>query len=128
MTRNMTDQDYMRFHQSRQVSFVSKSKPNKFREWLSLKARTDDDWLPPHIVINDFAIEVLQYLAYETVAEIVDLCLLVKQDSQKEASDPVHNLVRNIRQPGVLRRPSSYDATMDESSLKRRRQVGGQAI
>ena len=123
MTRNMTEQEYMRFHQSRQVSFASKSKPNKFRDWLCVRSK---DWLPDHIRIHDFAIEVLQYLAYETVAEIVDLCLLVRQDSLKHANDPVHNLLRNTRQPtGVLRRSASYDGPMDETpGVKRRRQVG----
>lgn len=122
MTRNMTEQEYMRFHQSRQVSFASKSRPNKFREWLSLQCSTRD-WQPDNLRIHDFAIEVLQYLAYETVAEIVDLCLLVKQDSQKHANDPVHNLVRSVRHPLAHRRPS-YDVMMDDAAgLKRRRQV-----
>lgn len=120
MTRNMSDQEYQRFHQSRQVSFANKARPSKFRDWLSQQTR--DSGLPSDLKINDFAMEVLQYLAFETVAELVDMCLLVKQDAGKMASDPVHNLTR-LHKPlpptGIVNRTRSG---IEDTTLKRKRQ------
>lgn len=126
MTRNMTDQEYQRFHQARQVSFVSRTRPSKFRDWLAQQSR-DHDPLPADVRINEFAIEVLQYLAFETVAEIVDLCLLVKQDAGKIPGDPVHNLTR-VHKPlppsGIQRRAvGNEDIVAAAAALKRKRQV-----
>jgi len=84
-TRNMTYQEYNAFAKARQVSFVSKIKPEKFSEWL-LSNKPDTN-------ISVFAFEMIQYLAHETVAQIVDLSLLVKQDNEREPNDPLSVLI-----------------------------------
>lgn len=63
MTANMTESQYMKYYEARQSSFANKAKPSKFREWLLKDCLLE-------IKPNAFAIEVLQYLAYETVAEV----------------------------------------------------------
>ncbi|RWS14968.1 transcription initiation protein SPT3-like protein [Dinothrombium tinctorium] len=82
MTVNMTESQYLKYFEARQASFANKARPTKFRDWLM---RDNLVQLKP----DAFAIEVLQYLAYETVAEIVDLALLVKQDAERQKLDPV---------------------------------------
>jgi hypothetical protein len=72
--------------------------------------------LPADVKINDFAIEVLQYLAYETVAEIVDLCFLVRQDTHKDASDPVVSLMRDVRHPLSRRSSSASSITSQQDN------------
>lgn len=69
-TRNMDPAQYSEFCESRQLSFAKKA--SKFRDWLDCSSLE----LKP----NTVAMEVLSYLAYETVAQIVDLALLVKQE------------------------------------------------
>lgn len=69
-TRNMDQAQYSEFCESRQLSFAKKA--SKFRDWLDCSSLE----LKP----NTVAMEVLSYLAYETVAQIVDLALLVKQE------------------------------------------------
>ncbi|MED6290900.1 hypothetical protein CHARACLAT_018145 [Characodon lateralis] len=69
-TRNMDPAQYTEFCESRQLSFAKKA--SKFRDWLDCSSLE----LKP----NSIATEVLSYLAYETVAQIVDLSLLVKQE------------------------------------------------
>lgn len=86
LTRNMTQQEYNVFTKARQVSFLSRVKPDLFSEWL-LKNKT-------HLVkISYFAFEMIQYLAHETVAQIVDLSLLVKQDAERDPYDPLSVLI-----------------------------------
>lgn len=85
LTRNMSHLDYVIFTKARQVSFMSKVKPDKFSEWL-LSSRPDTK-------ISVFAFEMIQYLAHETVAQIIDLSLLVKQDAEREPNDPLSVLI-----------------------------------
>ncbi|XP_061693232.1 transcription initiation protein SPT3 homolog isoform X2 [Syngnathoides biaculeatus] len=69
-TRTMDQTQYTEFCESRQLSFAKKA--SKFRDWLDCSSLE----LKP----NGVAMEILSYLAYETVAQIVDLSLLVKQE------------------------------------------------
>lgn len=115
----MTELEYLQYYQARQSSFTNKTRPDKFREWLFA---TRSDVTFPEIRPDAFALEVLQYLAFETVAQvrrvnklqsrlvlitcstllpnhqmelliqIVDMCLLVKQD-QRDSADPVASLM-----------------------------------
>ncbi|KAJ0066858.1 hypothetical protein NL108_004823, partial [Boleophthalmus pectinirostris] len=69
-TRNMDQTQYSEFCESRQLTFAKKA--SKFRDWLDCSSLE----LKP----NTVAMEILSYLAYETVAQIVDLALLVRQE------------------------------------------------
>ncbi|XP_075406713.1 transcription initiation protein SPT3 homolog [Tenrec ecaudatus] len=77
-TRMMDSVHYAEFCESRQLSFSKKA--CKFRDWLDCSSL--------EIKPNAVAMEMLAYLAYETVAQLVDLALLVRQDMVTEAGDP----------------------------------------
>ncbi|XP_053314457.1 transcription initiation protein SPT3 homolog [Spea bombifrons] len=77
-TRSMDSTQYAEFCESRQLSFSKKA--SKFRDWLDCSSM--------EIKPNAVAMEILAYLAYETVAQLVDLALLVKQDMAPKTCDP----------------------------------------
>lgn len=85
LTRNMSQTEYVVFSKARQVSFMSRVKPEKFSQWLLCDK--------PDVKISVFAFEMIQYLAHETVAQIVDLSLLVKQDMERDHHDPLSVLI-----------------------------------
>ncbi|XP_041351800.1 transcription initiation protein SPT3 homolog [Gigantopelta aegis] len=80
--RSMDAQQYMEFSEARQAGFSRKYKSQRFKDWLMAGVTID-------IKPNVHALEVISYLAYETVAQIVDLALLVKQDMKASATDPM---------------------------------------
>ncbi|XP_071955395.1 transcription initiation protein SPT3 homolog [Antedon mediterranea] len=82
MTKNMDSSTYQDFSESRQVNFYKKIV--KFKEWVVYSE------LEPKP--NSSAIEVLAYLAYETVAEIVDLSLYVRRDMNSAFLGPTDKL------------------------------------
>lgn len=93
MTRLMSEKEYLDFYKARQTSFANRLQPNKFRDWLynvSFNQLDANQW---PIKPNALAIEILQFFAYETVAILVDLALLVKQDQEKHSFDPVSKLI-----------------------------------
>ncbi|KAI7804632.1 putative transcription initiation protein SPT3-like protein, partial [Triplophysa rosa] len=83
MTRNMDSSQYSDFCESRQLSFSKKA--SKFREWLDCSSLD--------IKPNAMSMEILSYLAYETVAQVVDLALLVKQDMTPKTGDPFQRVI-----------------------------------
>ena len=85
LTKNMSAAEYSEFTKARQVSFISKVKPDKFSEWLLARK--------PDTKMSIFAFEIIQYLAHETVAQIVDMSLLVKQDIERDPNDPLSVLI-----------------------------------
>ncbi|KAH6929012.1 hypothetical protein HPB50_022389 [Hyalomma asiaticum] len=54
----------------------------RFREWVMKDIDTDMKLAPS-------VLDVFNYMAYETVAQIVDLALLVKKESKHNPSDPL---------------------------------------
>jgi transcription initiation protein SPT3 len=86
MARSMNQSQYMKYFECRQTSFANKARPSKFRDWLLRDSQIE-------IKPNLLALEVLQYLAYESVSQIVDLSLLVKQDSERDICDPLTSLL-----------------------------------
>ncbi|NWI42825.1 SUPT3 protein, partial [Picathartes gymnocephalus] len=82
-TRTMDSVQYAEFCESRQLSFSKKA--SKFRDWLDCSSM--------EIKPNAVAMEILAYLAYETVAQLVDLALLVKQDMTPKAGDPFSHAI-----------------------------------
>lgn len=84
-TRGMDSKQYMEYFEARQASFNRRYKTQRFKEWLLAGINME-------VKPNPHALEVLSYFSYETVAQIVDLALLVKQDMRAISGDP---LVRN---------------------------------
>ncbi|KAM6184679.1 transcription initiation protein SPT3 homolog isoform 2-T2 [Rhynchocyon petersi] len=82
-TRMMDSAQYAEFCESRQLSFSKKA--SKFRDWLDCSSM--------EIKPNAVAMEILSYLAYETVAQLVDLALLVRQDMITKAGDPFSHAI-----------------------------------
>ncbi|XP_045150787.1 transcription initiation protein SPT3 homolog isoform X2 [Echinops telfairi] len=82
-TRMMDSAQYAEFCESRQLSFSKKA--SKFRDWLDCSSL--------EIKPNAVAMEILAYLAYETVAQLVDLALLVRQDTVTKAGDPFSHAI-----------------------------------
>ncbi|XP_061096139.1 transcription initiation protein SPT3 homolog [Conger conger] len=100
-TRIMDSAQYSEFCESRQLSFSKKA--SKFREWLDCSSM--------EVKPNAVSMEILSYLAYETVAQLVDLALLVKQDMTQKTGDPFshaisasfiqyHNSMGEVHLPG----------------------------
>ncbi|XP_062072905.1 transcription initiation protein SPT3 homolog [Lepus europaeus] len=82
-TRIMDSAQYAEFYKSRHLSFSKKS--SKFRDWLDCSSME----IKPTVV----TMEILADLAYETVAQLVDLALLVRQDMVTKAGDPLSHAV-----------------------------------
>ncbi|XP_032675382.1 transcription initiation protein SPT3 homolog isoform X2 [Odontomachus brunneus] len=79
VTRSMDEIRYIKYSKARRVSFANKNR-HKFSDWIC----TDGD-----ITLSKQAYTILSYLAYETVAQIVDLAFLVRQDQNKIYGDPI---------------------------------------
>ncbi|XP_072246663.1 transcription initiation protein SPT3 homolog [Leuresthes tenuis] len=103
-TQNMDQAQYTEFCESRQLSFAKKA--SKFRDWLDCSSLE----LKP----NSIAMEILSYLAYETVAQIVDLSLLIKQEMMAK-TDPVSHVISasyiHYNTHEVKKDPDSPEAT-----------------
>ncbi|XP_059215045.1 transcription initiation protein SPT3 homolog isoform X2 [Centropristis striata] len=104
-TRNMDQTQYSEFCESRQLSFAKKA--SKFRDWLDCSSLE----LKP----NSISMEILSYLAYETVAQIVDLSLLVKQEMAAKSNPIGHvisaNYIHYNTHTEVKKDPDSPEAT-----------------
>nr|XP_022295272.1 transcription initiation protein SPT3 homolog [Crassostrea virginica] len=87
-TRYMDDKQYMEYSEARQISFGRKYKSQRFKDWLLTGINTE---LKP----NQHALEIFSYFAYETVAQIVDMALIVKQD-KRSAEDPLAREAPNV--------------------------------
>ncbi|BFZ09216.1 hypothetical protein BsWGS_12255 [Bradybaena similaris] len=79
-SQGMDVDQYMEFVQARQANFGRRYKTQRFRDWLLTN-------FSPDVVLNAAAVDIFSYLAYETVAQIVDLALLVKQDLRAHPAD-----------------------------------------
>ncbi|KAM9344632.1 transcription initiation protein SPT3 homolog [Symphorus nematophorus] len=104
-TRAMDQAHYNEFCESRQLSFAKKA--SKFRDWLDCSS------IEPKP--NSIAMEILSYLAYETVAQIVDLSLLVKQEMTAKTNPISHvisaSYIHYNTQTEVKKDPDSPEAT-----------------
>ncbi|XP_053565571.1 transcription initiation protein SPT3 homolog [Bombina bombina] len=103
-TRMMDSTQYAEFCESRQLSFSKKA--SKFRDWLDCSSM--------EIKPNAVAMEILAYLAYETVAQLVDLALLVKQDMSSKTCDPFVQAISTT----VIQNRNSTETLMQAPALK----------
>ncbi|XP_070155364.1 transcription initiation protein SPT3 homolog isoform X1 [Polyergus mexicanus] len=88
-TRSMDEMRYIKYSKARRVSFVNKNR-HKFSDWVGL----DGD-----ITLSKQAYIILSYLAYETVAQIIDFTFLVRQDQNKMHSDAIDRQRLNYVNP-----------------------------
>jgi len=95
-SRRMSVQQYMDFAEARGVSFGKKAKTkNKLKEWLFQGSRHLHRM---DVKVDVGALDIICYLAKETVAEIVDMAILVHQESLVRIEDP-RTHVRGIPPP-----------------------------
>lgn len=87
--RCLDPNQYLEFCESRQANFSRKYKSQRFKDWLLTGVNLETK-------PNLHALELISYLAYETVAQIVDLALLVKQDMQADIAEPVHHTLPSV--------------------------------
>ncbi|XP_003426681.1 transcription initiation protein SPT3 homolog [Nasonia vitripennis] len=97
MTRKMDETRYLEFSKARSVSFANKNR-HKFSDWIGSSG---------DFTISKSGYTVLGYLAYETVAQIIDLAFLVRQDQNKIQGDAIDRLRLNYPNP-VTYKPYQY--------------------
>ncbi|XP_025991921.1 transcription initiation protein SPT3 homolog isoform X2 [Solenopsis invicta] len=101
-SRSMDETHYMKFSKARRVSFANKNR-HKFSDWICL----DGD-----MTMSKQAYTILSYLAYETVAQIVDLAFLVRQDQGKMHGDAIDRQRFNYVNPYTFKRYHSKNFVM----------------
>jgi len=102
-SRRMSVQQYMEFTGARGVSFGKPKAKSKLREWLFLGSRHLSHL---DVKVDSAALDIICYLAKETVAEIVDLSILVQQEALVRIEDPTSH-VRGIPSAKKLENPVS---------------------
>ncbi|CAG5134132.1 unnamed protein product, partial [Candidula unifasciata] len=107
-SQGMSTEQYFEFCKARQAGFSNFRK--QFQEWIMLN-------LTPASVPRASVIEVLCYLAHETVAQIVDFALLVKQDLQARSGDS-HNVRAVATEFDTESQHSPSNATIDSLQFK----------
>lgn len=111
VARSMDETHYIKFSKARRVSFANKHR-HKFSDWICLDGNifVNINTLLFYTIIyyNLFLVDVtiskqaytiLSYLAYETVAQIVDLAFLVRQDQNKIYGDAIDRQRLNYINP-----------------------------
>lgn len=106
VTRSMDEIRYLKYSKARRVSFANKNR-HKFSDWVCadgnvafntifnilvcsvLIHRVYISQITGDITLSKQAYTILSYLAYETVAQIIDLAFLVRQDQSKIHGDPI---------------------------------------
>ncbi|KAG8035524.1 hypothetical protein G9C98_006970 [Cotesia typhae] len=87
-SRKLNTLQYFEYTKARSASFANKFSP-KFITWFA----SED------IKMSKTVYTILSYLAYETVAQIVDLALLVRQDQNKIYGDSLDRVKLNYCNP-----------------------------
>ncbi|XP_045462702.1 transcription initiation protein SPT3 homolog [Harmonia axyridis] len=118
ISQALNEEQYLEFCKARTTSFCSKH--ITMRNLDKLKAWIDPD-LNSQIIYRFEAMEVLAYLAYQTVAEIVDYALLVRMDSSS-GHDPLKSLVGSYYSATMF----SYAQKFGASNLDHSRVYNGQ--
>lgn len=85
MTRNMDQKRYLEFCKSRNVSFKG-----KYSQWFQNALQQVVDTLD--IKLEKLTNDVICYLAYETLGQLIELCLVVRRDCSANPSDSLSRL------------------------------------
>ena len=67
LTKQMSESEYVAFTQARTVSFSSKSKLQKFRQWLMAET---ESVLGNTVAVDTYGMEAFQWMATELVAQV----------------------------------------------------------
>ncbi|GFQ73805.1 hypothetical protein TNCT_385641, partial [Trichonephila clavata] len=73
MANDMDEEEYVNFAEQQAVSFYQKNDETDFRKWLLADHATK-------LIPTNLACEIINYLARETVAQIVEASLLLKKE------------------------------------------------
>lgn len=107
-SRRMSVPQYMEFSGARAVSFGKGAKAkSKLKDWLFLGSRHLSHL---DVKVDSNALDIISYLAKETVAEIVDLSILVQQEATAKIEDPTSH-VRGIPNTAKLENPVSNSSS-----------------
>lgn len=82
ISQTLNGEDYLEFNIARTVSFNCRNSNNmrvKLRSWLNV---------PPEIILSPKTLIILAYLAHETIATIVDYCILTRLNSNNRQTEP----------------------------------------
>lgn len=93
MSKNLDEARYIDYSKARNVSFVNRHR-HKFSDWIIPNGE---------VSISKQGLVILSYFAYETVAQIVDLAFLVRQDQNKIYGDALDRLKISYCNPQTLR-------------------------
>ncbi|XP_066929988.1 transcription initiation protein SPT3 homolog [Clytia hemisphaerica] len=104
----LDSQGYLEYSEARQMSFSKKI--TKFKDWLGIGTNID-------IKASTAVIEILSNLAYETVNEIVDLALLVKEDQERTNPSQVNMPVSINRLSELAKNSSSKQPQIPKGAL-----------
>lgn len=94
-TREMSASKYISFSNARKFCFAS---PNGIRD----KLKKFKSWISPHllkidqIIIANLAMEMLAFLAYEAVGELIDLVLIMRSTDDQSAGPISTNEIREV--------------------------------
>lgn len=92
MSRDLDERKYAEFTKARQANFRGNKFPSKFYEWI-MQSLSDTE----EIKIDKLALEILSYLAYETIGHIIDLCLCIRME--RSSSQGSHDAVARQMAP-----------------------------
>ncbi|GAB1608781.1 initiation SPT3 homolog isoform X1 [Argonauta hians] len=82
LSRQMSPQQYREFCESRQVNFSRKYKSQRFKDWLMSGVCIEPK-------PNPLALEMFSYLAYETIAQLMDLAIIVQREAMGNSGEPI---------------------------------------
>jgi len=85
MTRNLDERKYSEFCKARAVSFRG-----KYSQWFQKSLQEVVDTLG--IKLEKLTNDVICYLAYETLGQLIEQCLVVRRDTTSNPSDPLNRL------------------------------------
>ncbi|XP_067950968.1 transcription initiation protein SPT3 homolog isoform X2 [Watersipora subatra] len=84
MSRTMSEDQYMKFHEARQINLGKRLKSPKVREYLFGD-------IEQQYKISPVCLEVVAYCMHETIAEIVDLAIMIRIETSA-TTDPLDRL------------------------------------
>ncbi|XP_075222013.1 transcription initiation protein SPT3 homolog isoform X2 [Lycorma delicatula] len=88
IAQSLNEKSYQEFHKSRKCSFAAtRLNQVKLLDWLKTTAPE------PISKLKKEAVDVLIYLAKETVAQLIDMALLVRQDAIAIPGDPLSRAI-----------------------------------
>ncbi|XP_029654895.2 transcription initiation protein SPT3 homolog [Octopus sinensis] len=100
LSRHMDPQQYREFCESRQVNFSRKYKSQRFKDWLMSGVCVEPK-------PNPLALEMFSYLAYETIAQLMDLALIVQREAMGSSADPMVKHIGGSADPLVKNIPNT---------------------